>query len=126
MDTTALRKQIRDSAEQRIRTAAPELQSRLRKAAPVSEGGGDLRDSISVTADGLTTHVQVAVEYATYTTEGTDPHPIVARNARALRFFWPQVGPPQPRYYRSVMHPGTKPNDWYQPVLGTWSDIVAQ
>ena len=36
--------------------------------------------------------------------EGTKPHPIVARNARALYFFWDKVGANV--FFKRVMHPG--------------------
>lgn len=41
---------------------------------------------------------------------GSKPHPIVARHAQALRFFW-ERGPQGPGiyYFRSVQHPGTDP-----------------
>lgn len=42
---------------------------------------------------------------------GSKPHPIVAKNAAALRFFWPN-GPRGPGiyYFKSVQHPGTDPH----------------
>lgn len=38
---------------------------------------------------------------------GTRPHEIVARNAKALSFFWPRVGARVA--FKRVMHPGTRP-----------------
>jgi len=48
-----------------------------------------------------------AIEYGSrsYTARGSTP--IVARNARFLRFFWPKVG--RVVFFRKVMHPGNKP-----------------
>lgn len=40
--------------------------------------------------------------------EGTEPHPISARNAPNLVFYWPKIG--RIMVTRSVNHPGTKPN----------------
>jgi len=38
---------------------------------------------------------------------GARPHPIVARRARFLRFYWPKVG--RVVFFRRVSHPGNKP-----------------
>lgn len=53
-----------------------------------------------------------------YITEGTKPHPIVARRAPFLRFYWPKVG--RVVYFRSVNHPGTKANRFYNRALARW------
>jgi len=49
---------------------------------------------------------------------GSKPHPIVARRARALRFFW-EHGPrgPDVYYYKSVWHPGTDPDPFVSLAL---------
>jgi hypothetical protein len=45
-----------------------------------------------------------------YIIEGTRPHVIRARNAQALHFYWAKMG--QDVFFKSVQHPGTKPNDF--------------
>lgn len=49
---------------------------------------------------------------------GSKAHPIVARRAQALRFFW-ERGPRGPGiyYYKSVWHPGTDPNPFVAQAL---------
>lgn len=125
-DLNPVRTQVIEAAEDRIRKSAPQLLQRLRDAAPVAaEGGGFMRDSIRVTTRLLGLEVEVPVDYASYTTEDTQPHEIVATRAQALRFFWNRVGPPQPRFFRSVQHPGTSGTiDWYHPVLEDWTMIL--
>ena len=56
-----------------------------------------------------------AVPYAGYVMYGTRPHRIVARNAPALRFFWPKVG--RVVFFKSVNHPGTKANRFMERAL---------
>jgi hypothetical protein len=57
--------------------------------------------------------------------EGTAPHAIVARNAKALRFLW-EKGPRSSgaftayHFYVSVWHPGTKPNPFMQRAYRRW------
>lgn len=63
-----------------------------------------------------------------YITEGTKPHPIVARRAKFLRFFWPKVG--RVVFFKSVNHPGTRPNRFYNRAVARWmpeakSDIMS-
>lgn len=48
--------------------------------------------------------------YSLFVHEGTQPHPIFAKNGGLLRFFW--ANGPQGAgvyFFRSVNHPGTKP-----------------
>jgi len=42
-----------------------------------------------------------------YIIGGTRPHPIVARRAKALHFYWDRLG--REVFFKSVQHPGTKP-----------------
>jgi len=125
-DMSLYRRDYLRSVERRVDRAAEILERRLRDAAPVAaDGGGTLRDSTTAVAAGLSVDVHIDVEYASYTIEDTQPHEIVARRAQALRFRWPKVGPPQPRFYRRVQHPGTSGTvDWYHPVLDDWTQIL--
>ena len=54
----------------------------------------------------------------TFIQKGTRPHVIRAKNAPMLRFYWPKVG--RVVYFKSVNHPGTKPNRFYNRALQNW------
>jgi len=114
-----LKERIRDHYQARVAATAAVVEDKLRRAALVDTGR--MRDSITVTARNLTLSVNVPVDYASYTSEGTEPHEIAATQAGALRFYWGRVGPPQPRFYRRVWHPGTQPNPWYRDVTEGWT-----
>lgn len=49
---------------------------------------------------------------------GTKRHPIVAVNAKALMFYWAKLG--QVMFFKSVMHPGTKPNPFMTRAYKKW------
>jgi hypothetical protein len=55
----------------------------------------------------------------TFIQKGTKAHVIRARNAPMLRFYWPKVG--RVVYFKSVNHPGTKPNRFYNRALQNWA-----
>lgn len=110
-----------------VRAAGRELESRITRTSPVDTGA--LRSSTSVRTRELRTSVSIGVDYASFVREGTRPHRIVARNASVLRFRWP-AGPARLRgrdgfyYFRSVNHPGTRANDWYDRALLSWPETV--
>jgi len=52
-------------------------------------------------------------------TEGTRPHVIAARRAGALRFVWPRAGGGV-FFFKSVNHPGTKPNRFHGRAFRRW------
>jgi hypothetical protein len=56
-----------------------------------------------------------------FITKGTKPHIIRAKNVRFLRFYWAK-GPQGAGVYffRSVRHPGTKPNDYLDRAMNKW------
>jgi hypothetical protein len=56
---------------------------------------------------GLQALVGSEVDYTLYVDQGTKPHPIHAKNAPALVFYWPKVG--RVVAFKSVNHPGNKP-----------------
>ena len=115
---------IRRDAETRVRAGSRVLQQQLRKNA--KRDSGNMAAATTVAASGLVARVRVAVDYASHTNKDTPPHEIVARGG-ALRFFWPKVGPPQPRFYKRVQHPGTSNvTDWYGNTLDEWTAILNQ
>jgi hypothetical protein len=47
--------------------------------------------------------------------QGTKPHPIHAKNAPFLTFYWPKVG--RIVHFKSVKHPGNKPYEFLEKGL---------
>lgn len=91
----------------------PLVRTALKDKAPVAKegaGAGRLRDSIryerNTTGGGVTATFTAYTPYAKYVIEGTGPHIIRARAARALH--WKDAS--GDRFARAVNHPGTKPN----------------
>lgn len=80
--------------------------------APRARRPGTLRDSIVKRIGDFGGQPAVLViaedKIALWHHEGTQPHPITARNAPALVFYWPKIG--RIMVTRSVNHPGTQPN----------------
>jgi len=54
--------------------------------------------------------------------EGTRPHIITANRKRFLRFFWPRAG--KIVFFRSVHHPGTKPNPYIDRAYIRWLSVM--
>lgn len=62
-------------------------------------------------AGGARVRVSNAVKYAWFLEDGTKPHVIAAKNAKALRFMFPQFSGKY-IFRKSVNHPGTKAYKW--------------
>jgi hypothetical protein len=119
----AARREYLEFAERRLNIGSQVLQARLRNDAPVKTSR--MQRSVWCLRRGRwRVRVLVEVPYATYTTRGTRPHVIRPRRARALRFVWPKAGPPQPKFFAKVNHPGTPPNDWYDRNIERWPAIL--
>lgn len=58
---------------------------------------------------------QATAPHAKYVHDGTAPHEIRARNARALRFYWPKAG--RVVYFKRVQHPGYKGNPFLRDAI---------
>jgi hypothetical protein len=98
--------------------AAPLGQSMLRSHAPFRTGA--LRQDIRYRQE-TTPGLHLIVFYATvpqakWVIDGTRPHPIVARNAKVLRWLGPG-GLGGARFAKSVNHPGTKPNPFPEKAI---------
>lgn len=69
--------------------------------------------------------VFVPMPLGRYILEGTRAHRIAARNVKALKFLW-EKGPRSSNtftvyhFYKSVMHPGTKPNPFMSRAYRRW------
>ena len=64
-----------------------------------------------------------AAPYASFTNDGTSPHPIVVANVKALRFDWPRGGL-HPAFFHHVSHPGTAQTKWWDNTLERWDEIL--
>lgn len=99
----------------------------IRKAAPSKTGR--FRQTIQpysrafVIGVTIGNYPKLGARLAKWIISGTRAHPIVARRAKALRFMWKG----KLRFFKSVWHPGTKPNDFirkgaqkFQPRVRVW------
>lgn len=96
----------------------PLIREALKKEAPVNKSTdrrvrpGRLRDSIrsedKTTGTGTTVTFLTHVPYGKYVIEGTRPHDIEVKAARAL--YWEERG--IGHFAKRVHHPGTAPNDF--------------
>ena len=98
------------------------LEQELRRAAPKRTGAG-AKSIKAVKSGGIyttETYRFTALGYMLYTVPpGTKEHPIAARRAKALRFFW-EKGPAGPGVYffKRVQHPGYRPvRDWREEAM---------
>jgi HK97 gp10 family phage protein len=114
---------FRRSGSKYVSDFTADVVSEARAIVPVDTGR--LRDSIKaepVKTTGIfhmTSGVVATAPYARYVHEGTRPHIIRARNAKALHFYWDKVGGEV--FFKSVNHPGTKA----RPFLRTAGRTVA-
>lgn len=111
----------------------PIAREAIRSRAPVSPGldpkgpkPGRLRDSIGDrrehTAGVMSVIVYATAPYAKFVINATKPHPIVARNARALH--WVDAG--GDRFARSVRHPGTRANPFPQRAISSIQPLLIE
>lgn len=114
-----LHEQVRQRAERAVNAAVEMGRARLQDRAPVKSG--ELRRSVvarpvSSTTSSVSADLIVGARYASFVSDGTKPHLIQARRARYLHFF---VGGREV-FTKRVRHPGTKPNDFWRNVAGSW------
>lgn len=116
---------MRRELNQRVRiygrTLANEWERELKRNNPVQTGNMRDRTTVrdSARGDGVIVTAVVDTDYAEYVSEGTRPHVITAKNARALRFSWHG----RTVYFRSVNHPGTRANPWWTDSLRRLPDL---
>jgi hypothetical protein len=132
---TDLEARVRYEAAVIAGKARETLERELQRAAPVGTPSpyqdhepGQLRDSIAVNVrfdqTVFTFHAQTPVPYASFTNDGTPAHPIVAVNARVLRFDFPRAGL-HPAFVPHVSHLGFGGTGWWTKTLERWPDILA-
>lgn len=101
---------------------ANEWERELKSTNPVDTG--NMRDQTTVRdfpqANGVLVEANVDTDYAEYVSEGTRPHVIKPRRAKALRF---TVGG-RVVYATKVDHPGTKPNSWWNDSIRRLPDLA--
>jgi len=105
-----------------LRVLALEVAVEAKKIVPVKTGR--LRRSIHARVpDDVTAKIGSSVHYAPYVEMGTEPHVIVPRKAKALRF----VVDGKVVFAKRVQHPGTKPRPYLRPaleiVMNRWKNI---
>lgn len=107
LDRASLRRTFSGASRRELRIAAGQVVNRAKIFAPVDTGR--LRASVDYRTSSFFSlrpkaHVFSDVEYAPFVNDGTRPHIIRPKNAKALRF---RVNG-QVVYARVVHHPGTK------------------
>lgn len=117
----------------------------LRANAPKKTGefAKSIHHRVYTVQAGAAFSIEMDSPLGTFITKGTKPHPIAARNAGALRFFWPLVGMvtmvPKGGGFRThtaggilwigkgyVNHPGTRPNDFINRSVSVWKPGARQ
>lgn len=92
-----------------------------KKLAPVNKGtgGGNLRQSIRSSSNGMSGSVEVGASYAVPVHEGTRPHVIMAKKARVLanRRTGQMFG-------KRVNHPGTKAQPFLREAVETNAEKI--
>ena len=116
LDRGQLTRVIQGEARRTINERATQVLNRAKVLAPVDTGR--LRASGKIQSAGFFSFrpkatVTFDTDYAAFVNDGTRPHIIRPRNARALRFV---VGG-QVVYAKVVHHPGTRPNPFLDRAL---------
>ncbi len=111
----------RRGVDRAARLAAESAERKAREVAPVRSG--TLRDSVThrsaTGSENIARYDVIAsAKYASFVSQGTRPHLIVARRKRALHFF---VGGKEV-FAQRVRHPGTKPNPFWWLTLSHAAD----
>jgi hypothetical protein len=117
-DFSSTRRTIERRAQRTAVLAAADMRTHVRRAAPYETG--ETQESVDAVnfrfgrfEVGFT--IQATTPQASYTNDGTRPHIIRPRRARALRF---RVGG-RVVYARVVHHPGTRATHWFDRVVAT-------
>lgn len=110
-DFDAMRRELRQQVAITARRTAIEWETNVQDDAPYDTG--QLRRSVRMrdfpTSDGWRIEGETDTPYDVFVSQGTRPHVIRPRRARALRF---TVGG-ETVFAMKVNHPGTMPNDFW-------------
>lgn len=105
------------------------VEREAKRLAPVNKGtgGGNLRQSIRSSSNGMSGSVEVGVKYAVPVHEGTRPHTIIAKKAKVLantrtgQFFGKRVNHPgtraQPFLREAVENNADKINNYFSEAV---------
>ena len=109
VDTRDMQRALRAWAAGTFVRAVEEMGAELDRFVPVATGA--LRQSQQIGIHGALGTIRYPGEYASYTDEGTPPHPIVGNPL--LAFVWHG----QLVIVHSVNHPGTKGTRWWSTTM---------
>jgi len=118
-----LRTQIAEVARRRVESAASAMTNDLKQQAPVDSGELRRKTGVDVTTETKTlirAEAVMDVEYADIVVGGSRPHVI---RGNPLAFRWPKAGPGI-FFFRSVNHPGTKPNLFFEQITKRWTQYL--
>lgn len=115
IDRVQIRAASREAAVQELTTGSRLVTNRAKILTPVDTGRlrASIRPSLNLSGNRPSFRVSTNVAYAGYVNDGTRPHDIRPRNARALRF---RVGG-RTVFARVVHHPGTRPRPFLDRAL---------
>jgi hypothetical protein len=116
---------VREDAANRVKTAAARMTEDLKREAPVVTGELQRKTGVEFTGETrseVRAEAVIDVTYAEFVTMGTRPHIIKARNKQALAFNWPKAGGTV--IVKSVMHPGTQANEFFQRIVDRWGTYL--
>ena len=119
-----LRQELKQRTVITARLAAHEGEQVLKRRSPIKSGEMRNRSTVRSRTDprGAMIELEVDTDYAEYVRSGTRPHRITARNAEALRFDWRG----DTVFFRSVNHPGTQPNRWFDDTVRDMGRIISR
>jgi len=109
---------LENGIERAVAEAARDGAEEARRVGRFQDRTGQLRRNITafrVTSSfrSVTWNVLSPMPYSMFVEKGTRPHPIYARNAPFLVFFWPKVG--RVVRFKKVNHPGGRPYPYMGP-----------
>lgn len=123
MTFDGVRDQLRKEARRRVDRASELMTAELKRNAPIDTGELRSKTGVRVTSETGTlikAEAIIDVDYAEVVVHGSRPHIIRARNKQALAF---QMGS-KTIIVKSVNHPGTQPNLFFQRVVSRWASFL--
>lgn len=119
-DATALRQIVGNYARDVFSRASESFLDTIEVQAPIKTGelrrSGELTPILNLGTRWLR-ELRFTAPQALWTDQGTKPHTIRVKNARALVFFWPkapaELGGPGTYFFLKVNHPGNAASLWF-------------